>query len=125
MEIHSSEGNYLFARETLVQISYKFRKWERRSIAWVEIECNYAFSNSATSYWECIVFAQVKNQKEKGDYPGAKKYANIALSLTITNIVYVMGGIAVGVGMGGWTYNKGGCFRIGIRSSTGEYCKLL
>ena len=49
----------------------------------------------------------------------------MALGLTITNIVYVMGGIAVGVGMGGWTYNKGGCFRLGIRASTGEYCKLL
>ena len=71
----------------------------------------------------CLVFAQVKNQKEKGDYPGAKKYANVALGLTIVNMVYVLGGIAVFVGMTGWTYSQGHCFRLGIRPSTGEYCK--
>ena len=70
-------------------------------------------------------FAQVKNQKEIGDYPRAKKYANVALGLTIVSMVYVLGVMAIGIGMGGWTRNKGSCFRLGFRPSTNEYCKFV
>ena len=68
-------------------------------------------------------FAQVKKQKENGDYPRAKKYANIALGLTIVSMVYVLVGFTILTGMTGWALSKGGCSRIGFRPSTSEYCK--
>lgn len=42
---------------------------------------------------------QSKDHKYRGDYPGAKKYANMALSLMIVNIIYVLGGAVFAIGM--------------------------
>ena len=46
-----------------------------------------------------MVFTQSKNHKYRGDYPGAKKYANVALSLIIVNIIYVLGAAIFSIGM--------------------------
>lgn len=46
-----------------------------------------------------MVFTQSKDHKHRGDYSAAKKYANVALSLMIVNIIYVLGGAVFGIGM--------------------------
>lgn len=49
-----------------------------------------------------MVFTQSKDHKERGDYSAAKEYANIALSFTILNIIYVLGAgvILIGLSLG-------------------------
>lgn len=46
-----------------------------------------------------MVFTQSKEHKYRGDYPAAKKYANVALGLIITTIIYVLGGAIFAIGM--------------------------
>ena len=46
-----------------------------------------------------MVFTQSKEHKYRGDYPAAKKYANVALGLIITTIIYVLGGAVFAIGM--------------------------
>ena len=46
-----------------------------------------------------MVFTQSKEHKYRGDYPAAKKYANVALGLIIATIIYVLGGAVFAIGM--------------------------
>ena len=46
-----------------------------------------------------MVFTQSKDHNERGDYSAAKEYANIALCLTIVNILYVLGLGVISIGL--------------------------